>query len=335
MKSEVLSIRHSIRGVPFRDRVFGNIAAGAKLTHFLKLQTLTNKISSLPLAKRLLQKTLGIHAERALPQFSQHTFSDWYNSRTSGKPASEGEVVLFVDTFTNYFQPEVGIAAVDVLEALGYGVHIAHKTECCGRPMISKGMLSEAKQTAKKNLLSLEKHLRDGLPVLGIEPSCLLAFRDEYPLLLNEDSLMTELTQLGAENSFLIEEFISKLIENNPEKVAAAFSGGPDVSIHVHCHEKALVGTEMAMEVLSVSGIKANLIDSACCGMAGSFGFEKEHYDISKSMAYRTLVPAVSEMAEDQQLLITGTSCREQLTHFSEKDPIHLIQALAGALADS
>ena len=88
-------------------------------------------------------------------------------------------------------------------------------------------------------------------------------------------------------------------------------------------------------EVLSVSGIKANLIDSACCGMAGSFGFEKEHYDISKSMAYRTLVPAVSEMAEDQQLLITGTSCREQLTHFSEKDPIHLIQALAGAFADS
>ena len=334
MKSEVLSIRHSIRGVPFRDRVFGNIAAGAKLTHFLKLHTLTNKIGSLSLTKRLLQKTLGIHAERALPQFSPHTFSDWYNSRTSGKPASEGEVVLFIDTFTNYFQPEVGIAAVDVLEALGYGVHIAHKTECCGRPMISKGMLSEAKQTAKNNLLSLEKHLRDGLPVLGIEPSCLLAFRDEYPLLLNEDSSMTELTQLGAENSFLIEEFISELIENNPEKVAAAFSGGPDVSIHVHCHEKALVGTEMAMEVLSVSGIKANLIDSACCGMAGSFGFEKEHYDISKSMAYRTLVPAVSEMAEDQQLLVTGTSCREQLTHFSERDPIHLIQALAGALAD-
>ena len=195
-------------------------------------------------------------------------------------------------------------------------------------------MLGDARDAAAKNLRSLEKFIEAGTPIVGVEPSCLLVFRDEYPLLLHNSTELTKLADTAAKQSFLIEEFITERAAENENSVRDIFQGGSNVSIHVHCHEKALVGTEQALKVLELANISANLIDSACCGMAGSFGFETEHYEISKAMAERTLVPAIQEMPETDRLLITGTSCRQQLDHFASKTPVHLVEALAESLVN-
>ena len=198
--------------------------------------------------------------------------------------------------------------------------------------MISKGLLGDARNAAAKNLKSLESFIEAGIPIVGLEPSCLLAFRDEYPLLLHNSPPLAKLADTAAKQSFLIEEFITRCGTEDEISVRSIFQGGPSVSIHIHCHEKALVGTEQALNVLDLANIPANLIDSACCGMAGSFGFETEHYEISRAMAERTLIPTIREMPESERLLITGTSCRQQLDHFSSKTPIHLVEALAESL---
>jgi Fe-S oxidoreductase len=333
LKSEILALRHAKHGVPLRDRVFAGIAAGAKLNQLLGIRALTNYISRNPIAKVILDRFLGIHKSRPLPEFAEVSFVEWFRKNHSvGRPATKGSVVFFVDTFTNYFQPQVGKAAVKVLEALGYAVQITQQNECCGRPMISKGLLGDARDAAIKNLKSLEKFIEAGTPIVGVEPSCLLVFRDEYPLLLHNSTELTKLADTAAKQSFLIEEFITERAAEDENLVRDIFQGGADVSIHVHCHEKALVGTEQALKVLELANISANLIDSACCGMAGSFGFETEHYEISKAMAERTLVPAIHEMPKTDRLLITGTSCRQQLDHFASKTPIHLVEALAESL---
>ena len=333
LKSEVLALRHAEHGVPLRDRIFAGIAAGAKLNQLLGMRSLTNYVSRIGIVKAMLDRFIGIHKARPLPEFAQTSFVEWFRKNHSvGRATKNGSVVLFVDTFTNYFQPQVGKAAVMVLEALGYAVLISQQNECCGRPMISKGLLADARNAAAKNLKSLERFIEAGTPIIGLEPSCLLVFRDEYPLLLHNSQALTKLADTAAKQSFLIEEFITQCAAEDEDSVRNIFQGGPDVSIHVHCHEKALVGTEQALKVLELANIPANLIDSACCGMAGSFGFETEHYEISKAMADRTLIPAIREMPELERLLITGTSCRQQLDHFTSKTPIHLVEALAESL---
>ena len=333
LKSEVLALRHAEQGVPLRDRIFAGIATGAKLNQLLGTRSLTNYVGRIGFVKVLLDRFLGIHKSRPLPEFAQISFVEWFQKNHSvGRATTNGTVVLFVDTFTNYFQPQIGKAAVMVLEALGYAVQITQQNECCGRPMISKGLLGDARNAAAKNLKSLESFIEAGIPIVGLEPSCLLAFRDEYPLLLHNSPPLAKLADTAAKQSFLIEEFITRCGTEDEISVRSIFQGGPSVSIHIHCHEKALVGTEQALNVLDLANIPANLIDSACCGMAGSFGFETEHYEISRAMAERTLIPTIREMPESERLLITGTSCRQQLDHFSSKTPIHLVEALAESL---
>jgi len=333
LKSEVLALRHAEQGVPLRDKIFAGIATGAKLNQLLGTRSLTNYVGRIDFVKTLLDRFLGIHKLRPLPEFAQISFIEWFQKNHSvGRATTNGTVVLFVDTFTNYFQPQIGKAAVMVLEALGYAVQITQQNECCGRPMISKGLLGDARDAAAKNLKSLESFIEAGIPIIGIEPSCLLAFRDEYPLLLHNSPPLAKLADTAAKQSFLIEEFITHCATEDEISVRSIFQGGTSVSIHIHCHEKALVGTEQALKVLDLANIPANLIDSACCGMAGSFGFETEHYDVSQAMAERTLIPAIREMPESERLLITGTSCRQQLDHFSSKTPIHLVEALAESL---
>jgi Fe-S oxidoreductase len=243
-----------------------------------------------------------------------------------GYPRPRGEAVLFVDTFTRYFHPEAGLAAVRVLEAIGYEVIIEEAAGCCGRPAISNGLLSAAASMAGRNLDALAEYAARGVPIVGIEPSCLLTFRDEYP-----DLVRGEAGRRLASNALLLDELLVKTAEEDPA-LRRLFAGSGEVLLHTHCHQKAGPGSEPTLEALRLAGYDARLIDSGCCGMAGSFGFEAEHYDISRAMGAYRLFPAVESAAPGAHIAVTGVSCRQQITHFTTRRPRHAIELIADAL---
>ena len=329
LKYEVLAQRNEEKGVPLRARVFANIATLSKFGSYAG--PVANFMGSLAPARALMQRFAGIHKHRPLPVFAAETFPHWFRDhhRPAAAAAPRGEAVLFHDTFTDYYHPEVGRAAVSVLEALGYRVVVVERTACCGRPAISKGMLSTAKQWARKNVDALLPYAERGVPIIGTEPSCLLSFRDEYPDLLRDEASRTVAGQ-----SFLLDELIAKLAVDDHDSVAAAFAGTPagEVLLHTHCHQKAGTGSDTTLTALRLAGYSPRLVDSGCCGMAGSFGFEAEHYEISRAMGALRLFPAVEAATPDTAIAITGVSCRQQIGHFTSRKPQHAIELLAAAL---
>ncbi len=362
LKYEVLSQRNEAHGVPLRARLFANIALLSRIGSHAG--PLANWTVRQPLLRTLLERYGGIHADRPLPTFADETFPKWFAARQSrpyrtshpdqrqemeqgtgnmepGRPAgplvveghaprvTRGDAVLYHDTFTDYYHPEVGRAAVRILEALGYRVVLVDRLGCCGRPAISKGLLSTAKQWARDNVQALLPYARRGVPIIGTEPSCLLTLRDEYPDLLRDDA-----TRTVAGRALLLDELIVRLAAEDPS-IASVFRDDlqQDVLLHAHCHQKALVGPEPTLLALRlVPGYKVSLIDSACCGMAGSFGFEAEHYDISRAMGAYRLFPAVEAADATTAIAITGVSCRQQIGHFTSRRPRHALELLADAL---
>jgi Fe-S oxidoreductase len=290
---------------------------------------LLNLINRHPLVRATMHRVGGIHRDRPLPALARTPFRRWFGRRSAGTEAPRGEIVFFDDTFTQYYQPEVGQAATAVLEALGYRVTVVERLGCCGRPLISKGQLGTAREWAARNIERLAPYAENGIPIVGVEPSCLLTLRDEYPELVP-----TEAARAVAGSALLLDELLVQLEAEEPEAVRAVFGeeAGGDVLVHGHCHQKALVGMEATEAALAIAGYEASTIDSACCGMAGSFGFEAEHYAISEAMARRTLVPAVDAAPADTAIAITGVSCRQQISHFSTREPRHVVEYLAAAL---
>jgi Fe-S oxidoreductase len=317
-----------------RARVFANINTISKLTAPFGL--IANLVSNLGPARKVISKVIGFAPQRPLPAFAALTFPAWFKRR---KPAEmhrsrgiRGDAVLFHDTFTDYYQPEVGRAAVRVLEALGYNVILAARTACCGRPAISKGLIPTAKRWAAQNVEALRPYAERGVPIIGTEPSCLLTFRHEYPDLLDDAATTTV-----AEHAFMLEEFVLKLAEEEPDAVRAAFRDDlkQDILLHAHCHQKASIGADPTLKMLRlVPGYTAMLVETSCCGMAGSFGFEAEHYEISKAMGSLRLFPAVEHANRDTAIAITGISCRQQIGHFTSRKPRHAVEILADALRE-
>ena len=329
LKYEVLAQRNFAHGTPLRAIAFANIAA---LSRFgARFRPLANFAGRLGIARLFLEKAGGIGRHRPLPVFAKQSFPSWFKRHVAKTGTKRGDIVLFHDTFTDYYHPEVGKAAVDVLEALGYRVVSVERTACCGRPAVSKGLLSKAKQWARQNVDALLPYAERGIPIVGTEPSCLLTFRDEYPDLLQDEASKTVASQ-----SFLLDELISKLARED-ESVAALFRDDleREVVLHAHCHQKAIVGPEPTLETLRlVPGYKVRLIETSCCGMAGSFGFEKEHYDVSKAMGSLRLFPEVEAASPDAAIAITGVSCRQQIGHFTSRRPRHAVELLAEALRE-
>jgi Fe-S oxidoreductase len=277
-----------------------------------------------------MQRVAGLASQRPLPRFASQTFQSWFRDRSKGAPGAHGDAVLFHDTFTDYFHPEVGQAAVRILEALGYSVVLAERTGCCGRPAISKGLLPTARNWARRNVDALLPYAERGVPIVGTEPSCLLTFRDEYPELLRDEASKTVAAQ-----TFLLDELLSKLAAEEPQQVRAIFRDDIelDVLLHAHCHQKALVGPEPTLRMLNlVPGYRASLVETSCCGMAGSFGFEAEHYELSKAMGSLKLFPAVEAASRETAIAITGVSCRQQIGHFTSRTPRHAVEIVADAL---
>ena len=321
IKYEVLAHRHQSRGVPIRDRAFANIATLLRLGSIAP--RLANLAASTPVA-RMAQSRLGVQPQRPMPALANETFDRWFERRTS-KTQTRGEVVLFDDTFTNFVHPEVGIAATRIIEALGYQVVRVENRACCGRPSISKGLLDDARGLAEQNVSALLEHAESGTPIVGTEPSCLLTLRDEYPLLLGGEAAATVASQ-----ALLLDEWLAS--ELAQEDVAEIFDGEHGaLMLHTHCHQKALAGLEQTLDVLRRAGYEPHAIDSGCCGMAGSFGFETEHYEISRKMGEYKLFPALRE-ARGTPVAITGVSCRQQIGHFTDAEPRHVVEYLGDAL---
>jgi FAD/FMN-containing dehydrogenase/Fe-S oxidoreductase len=319
IKYEFLDHYHRANGLPLRNRMFGGIETLNRIGS--SLAPVSNWFVNSSLNRWLMEMFAGIDRRRPLPQFAGETFADWFQKHQREGDGSKGDVVLFHDTFNNYNTPRVAIAATGFLEKSGYRVVLVDK-KCCGRPMISKGMLGQAKENAAWNVGKLAPYAEKGTPIVGLEPSCLLTLRDEYP-----EFIATGAAKKVAEHSFMIEEFVLREQKEGRLKLNAN-AGGRKALLHGHCHQKALVGTTPTVAMLKAAGYEVSEVDSGCCGMAGSFGFEKEHYDLSTKIGNRRLAPAVQAAAAEVEIVAPGISCRQQIDHLTQRKAKHPAELL-------
>jgi FAD/FMN-containing dehydrogenase/Fe-S oxidoreductase len=328
IKYEFLAQYQAEHGVPLRSRLFGNIHAVSRIAY--RVSPIANFALASPPVRWLNEKALGIARERVLPAFAAQTFRDWYRhshaSRVTHHADGAKQVILFADTFTNFNHPEIGVAAVRVLDAAGFEVLLANHG-CCGRPMISKGLLDQAKAAAARNVAALADFAERGIPIIGLEPSCLLTLRDEYLDLLPDDPRAKRV----AENALLIEEFLSGLAERGELHLEWKPASGR-VLVHGHCYQKSLTGTARLLNMLRLPGWEVKEIDSGCCGMAGSFGYEAEHYRVSQAIGEERLFPAVRAAEAETLIAASGMSCRHQIEGGTGRRPKHPIELLADAL---
>ena len=324
LKYEFLDNYYKTNGLPRRNRIFGNIAKYSKLGS--RFAPFSNWAASSPIGKLLSSSLLGIHPNRRAPKFARQTFPRWFRSRTDRRPATAGTVVLLNDTYMNYNYPEIGKAAVALLEAAGFKVELAD-APCCGRPMISKGMMDAAVANARHNVGLLHAYAGNGVPIIGCEPSCLLTLRDEYPQLVPGEQSRTVASQ-----AFLIDEFLAKLKAEDQLNIEFRDTA-KQVLFHAHCHQRSLAGTASSLNALRLApGYRVELTNAGCCGMAGSFGYEKEHYDLSMTIGEQALFPAVNAKGPDWEVAVMGVSCRQQIEHGTGRRARHLAEVLADAL---
>jgi FAD/FMN-containing dehydrogenase/Fe-S oxidoreductase len=278
---------------------------------------LANSLVDAPLLGDVVKRMAGVSTKRSAPDFADETLRAWLarrRGRVDGEP-----VTLFLDTFTNYFTPEVGRAAVTVLEAAGYRVEVPEQPVCCGRPLYEFGMVPTATGFLRRTIRALEPQLRAGTPILVLEPSCASALRDELVELLPDDPDALRLSDQTR-------TFAELLAGWQPPQVDA------QVLVQRHCHQQAIIGYEADLALLERTGADVEVLDSGCCGMAGSFGYEDHKYDVSVACAERVLVPRLAEADDDVVLLADGFSCRSQVADLTDREGIHLAQLLAGAL---
>ncbi len=327
IKTEWLAWYFETHGLPLRNWVFGHIHQLNAV--MAPIAPLANRIMRSRPFRWLAARILKIHPARTLPELAHETFLAWWHKRKPAPhPTPRGQVVLFPDTFITYNDPHIGKAAVRLLEAAGYEVLVAEDRVCCGRPLLSKGLLKEAQKNAAHNIRVLAPYARQGIPIIGIEPSCILTIKDEYPHLVPGEE-----ARVVAEQCLTIDEFLADLLTRDP---SALHFRAPDqpVYVHGHCHQKALVGTRPTLDALRAAGFQVQEIPSGCCGMAGSFGYEMEHFELSVKIAEDRLLPTLREAPEDAVIVADGVSCRHQIADLSEREGMHLVEVLAAALVD-
>jgi FAD/FMN-containing dehydrogenase/Fe-S oxidoreductase len=315
-KAEFLSHYHRSHPRPIGDVLFARVFRWAPLA--ARVPGLSNYLSNSALGA-VAKGMLGVHPERSLPQLAARSFRQWFASGTRSRQGRE--VLLFPDTFNNFFEPEVAIAAVEVLERAGFRVTIPPKYVCCGRPLYDQGMLDEAKLQLAKVMQVLRPWLERGTPIVGLEPGCILTFRDELPRLYPNDPLAQALTR----QTFMFEEFIAREAPGftPPARKATALLQG-------HCHHRAIVGMETEIALLRrIEGLKLEVLDSGCCGLAGAFGYAKENYEMSRALAERVLLPSIRNSQPETLVVADGFSCRSQIRHFCPSTRVrHLAQML-------
>jgi FAD/FMN-containing dehydrogenase/Fe-S oxidoreductase len=331
LKAEFLQQYFDANGVPLRSRIIANFTALSKAGAVFP--ALYNFITTGRLTGGIVKRIAGFAPGRSMPALYRTTLKHWYNrhKRQSSKKYT-GKVYLFCDEFTNYNDTETGIKAILLLERLGYEVVIPEHIES-GRSWLSKGLLRSAKKIAEKNVKLLLPLISEQTPLIGIEPSAILTFRDEY-IDLADDAMLEETKRLSA-NVFTIDEFLSR--EADAGKVTAGMFTKEERKIvfHGHCHQKALSSVTPSVKLLSLpQNYSVEIIPSGCCGMAGSFGYEKEHYDISMKIGELVLLPAVRRQSEEVIIAAPGTSCRHQIKDGASRKALHPIEILYDALVE-
>jgi len=340
LKAEMLHARWRRDGLPLRERILSNVDLLGKLGCLMP--RLTNRLLSFKTARITMEKTIGISARRSLPGYATERFDKWFSRhcRASVSDAkafhrnalqeNRGPVILWDDTFVRYHEPHIGMAAVKVLEALGFEVSLVKDRRCCGRPAFSQGNLDAAAKLAKHNIsqLLVRRSLGEGgkTPILFLEPSCWSMFVEDYRELKIENS------EDIAERCFLFEKFVADLLTKEPE--ALRFNErSANVMIHPHCHAKSILNPAfMATLAGRLPGRKATVLDTACCGMAGAFGALAEKYDLSLQVAQRLLYQ-IDNQPPVTEVIASGTSCRHQISDLTDKHPKHMAELLAEAIA--
>jgi FAD/FMN-containing dehydrogenase/Fe-S oxidoreductase len=366
IKAEYLVHYYRQNGLPLFNRLMGMLPQLNDLLYRLgkPLIPVVNAVLASSLFKQI-QARIGVHPERTLPLYAPERFSDWFYKKqvavsswqlaqkAEGRQRAKGKgqkwrqvadsnpmpdpqspvpspIILFHDTWHEYNYTGTAKAAVTVLEAAGYQVYLAEGRACCGRPLITGGQADRAKPWVDTNVALLAPYAAQGIPIVGIEPSCILTLRDEYLTLASDP----ERARILAQNCYTFEEFVVR------EAASGGFAGiwrekPGDALLHGHCHQKALVGNEASVAALKHAGYAVKVIPSGCCGMAGDFGYETDHYEVSHKIGEDRLLPAVRAAASDTLIIASGVSCRQQIGHFSDRKAIHMAEALAAALAES
>ena len=329
MKIEFQNQYRKRHGLTLRQKLIAYLPRYAPVA--AKLAPLLNLRDAIPGAAWVTEKLFGLSARRSLPRWSSQPFTAASAPPASGM--SGRKVVLLVDTFSRWFEPDNARAAQKVLAAAGYEVEIAVPADngrplCCGRTFLAAGLVDEAKVEARRMLQALKPYVERGIDVVGLEPSCLLTLRDEYLAM----GLGNEAVQLAG-RALLFEEFIAARADAGELRLELAPLSSHSALLHGHCHQKAFDAMPAVRKVLGlVPGLKVETVESGCCGMAGSFGYEAEHFDVSMKMAELSLLPAVRKASQDAVLVADGTSCRHQIHDGSGRTALHVARVLQRAL---
>ncbi|MCX7722039.1 MAG: FAD-binding protein, partial [Verrucomicrobiae bacterium] len=340
LKAELLNARRVHYGLGLRGWVFSRPDLLGRLGCLAP--GIANRLLEQDWARRMIGKVLGLAPNRPLPKYATERFDRWFAKRPEGNGAARSKVILWDDTFVRYHEPHIGKAAVRVLEAAGFDVVLPEGRKCCGRPAFSQGDLDRARRLGQHNLTLLREMLglgrpnrragRAGLnpdtPVVFLEPSCWAMFAQDY----------RELGLPGADEvarrCVMFEQFIAELLRSAPGTLRFTEKSVP-VAIHVHCHAKALAGAGVSLELARrVPGAQVRLLEAGCCGMAGAFGMLESKYALSVKVA-EALVAQISQLPSEAVLIVSGTSCRQQIAHLTGRRPVHMAEFLAGALAQS
>jgi Fe-S oxidoreductase len=285
---------------------------------------LVNFLGRAPLTSQLTKWLGGISQKRSMPAFAAETFTVWFRKRAA-RNQDRPPVVLWPDTFSNNFHPQIAKAAVEVLEHAGYQVKIPQQSLCCGRPLYDFGMLDRAKAVLEQTLAALRADIEAGTPIIGIEPSCISVFRDEMTNLLGNNVQAQKLKS----QTYLFSEFLINKANYRPPQLKRK------AIVHAHCHHKSVLKFDSESELLKRTGLDFQVLDSGCCGMAGSFGFEADKYDVSVKIGERVLLPAVRSAAADTLIITDGFSCYQQIEGLTGRKALHISEVLQMAIREA
>ncbi|HEY3580329.1 MAG TPA: (Fe-S)-binding protein, partial [Pyrinomonadaceae bacterium] len=361
-KAEFLSHYYEGRLRPRSAYTMGHIHRWARLASLAP--GVVNALTHLPVFSAIARFVADVHSQRTIPRFASRTFKQLFRERsrqnsilsgTAGvTPASAREpcstndagetpavprvvqdgpalsrhgcVILWPDTFNNHFHPQTALAAVEVLEKAGFSVEVPQADVCCGRPLYDWGMLDEAKALLRQTLTTLRSEIREGVPIVVLEPSCASVFREELTNFFPDD----EDAQRLRDQTFLLSDFLE---QRAPDFSLPAFA--KKALVHGHCHHKNIMKMEAEESILKKMKVDYEMPETGCCGMAGAFGFEKEHYDVAMKCGERVLLPAVREQDKDTLIITDGFSCREQIAQTTERQALHLAEVIQMALHQS
>lgn len=328
LKADFLQNHYDANPTPFRSKLIADFPRYMELA--IKLQPLSGWVFKSKIISPVIKYFSGFNTKRPMPSISRYSLNSWYKKHDISAKAQKGRVYLFNDEFINNNESHIGIKAILLLEKLGYEVIIPQHAYS-GRTYLSKGLVKKAALLAEKNVEMLKNIITDETPLIGIEPSAILSFRDEYPQLVGKE--LKEASLKLSENALMFDEFIMREVSKGKITSDMFTKEAAEIKLHGHCHQKALATTDSSKKMLELPvNYKVTEIPSGCCGMAGAFGYEKEHYEVSMKIGELVLFPAVRKTAENVIIAAPGTSCREQIEHGTGRKAVHPVEVLYEAL---